>query len=79
VAGYHIAVESADNYFWMQGRDPKPEIWHRRITLRIQLSTLLFRRGEYQEARTYATEALKIARRIKSQKLEALIMGELEI
>jgi tetratricopeptide (TPR) repeat protein len=77
VAGLHIAIDSADNYFWMQGRDPKPEIWHQRITLRVQLSTLLFRRGEYKEARTYATEALKIAQRIKHRKLEALIMGEL--
>ncbi|MEK6750636.1 MAG: tetratricopeptide repeat protein [Chloroflexota bacterium] len=77
VAGFHIAIESADNYFWMQGRNPRPEIWHKRITLRVQLSTLLFRQGEYLEARTYATEALKIARRIKHQKLEGLLLGEL--
>ena len=77
VTSIRVAVESADNYFWTQGRDPKPEFWHQRITLRVKLSNFLFRRGEYQEAYTHATEALKIARRVKHQKLEALILGVL--
>lgn len=77
VTSIRIAVESADNYFWAQRRDPKPELWHQRITLRVKLSNFLFRRGDYQEAYTHATEALKIARRVKHQKLEALILGVL--
>jgi tetratricopeptide (TPR) repeat protein len=77
VAGYRVAVESIDKCFWMQGRDPKPEIWHKRIFLRTQLSLILFRRGEYQEARSHATEALKIARQIKHPELQALASSTL--
>jgi tetratricopeptide (TPR) repeat protein len=77
VAGYHVAIESVERYFWAQGRDPKPETWHQRVLLRAQLSLLLFRRGEYQEARSHAAEAMRIARRIKHGELQALASSTL--
>lgn len=77
VTGYRVAIESVDKYFWVQRGDPKPEIWHQRILLRAQLSLLLFRRGEYREARSHATVAMRIARQIKHAELQALASSTL--
>lgn len=77
VAAYNVAIESAEKYFWSRGRSPEPKAWHDRIVLRSNLSTLCFRRGEYEQARRLAEEALKQSRRIKHRKLEALLLGML--
>jgi len=77
VAAYNVAIESADNYFWSQGRNPEPDAWHNRIVLRSSLSALHFRRGEYSQARHLVEEALRQSRRIQHRKLEALTLGAL--
>ena len=71
---YQDAIEASEKYFWTRGRDPEPEAWHDRITLRSNLGILLFRRGEYQKSKELAQEALKQARRIQHRKLEALLL-----
>jgi tetratricopeptide (TPR) repeat protein len=72
---YQDAIEAAERYFWSRGSDPEPAAWHDRIILRSDLGILHFRRGEYKKSKGLAQEALNQARRIKNQRLEALLSG----
>jgi len=79
VTAYHLAIESAENYSWSRGRKPEPEAWHNRIVLRLKLSGLYGRRGEYAEARRLAEDALRQARRIQHRWLQIRCLNVLSL